>query len=1015
MPTDTSEKGLESLIMRHMTGTDGLAPVTTGIVAELKTLMSGSGWIAGDPQAYDRAHAIDAAQLFAFLLATQPEQTQKLAIAKYGDKQDMARLKFFARLSGEIAKRGVIDILRHGIKHGPLSFDFFYGTPSPGNEKAAALFAENRFSVTRQLRYSLDEAQRALDLCLFINGLPIATFELKNSLTKQTAADAEEQYKRDRDPRERLFEFGRCIVHFAVDDHEVRMCTHLKGKASWFLPLNQGWNDGAGNPPNPDGLKTDYLWKRILTPRGLTDILENYAQIVESEKKRRDSKTGKIVIRKERVQIFPRYHQLNAVRKLLADAAEGNVGKRYLIQHSAGSGKSNSIAWLAHQLIGLRPASEPGGEEIFDSIIVVTDRVILDKQIRDTIKQFAQVGATVGAVREGEDVSKREQLRKFLATKKKIIISTIQTFPSLLKVIEDEGRGGKFAIIIDEAHSSQGGKTSAAMSAALGDPEDTINDVLEKRMAERKMLTNASYFAFTATPKNKTLEIFGEPLLPDAQGKIKHQPFHSYTMKQAIQEGFILDVLKSYTPVDSYYRLVKTVPGDPEYDVKKARKKLRHYVESHDYAIRLKAEIMVDHFHEQVIGLNKIGGQARAMVVTSGIERALQYFHAFRDYLADRKSPYQAIVAFSAEHDYGGRKVTESKLNDFPSKDIADKIQEDPYRFLICADKFQTGYDEPLLHTMYVDKPLAGIKAVQTLSRLNRAHPQKHDVFVLDFMNDTKTIKEAFADYYRTTILSEETDPNKLHDLKAALDAHQVYAPTQVENLVSLYLSGADRDKLDPILDACVATYKENLNEGGQVDFKGKAKTFCRTYEFLSSILPYNNAEWEKLSIFLNFLIPKLPPPIEDDLAKGILEAIDMDSYRAEKKAAIKLTLPDEGAVIEPVPVEGGGRKPEPEMDHLSNILKTFNDLFGNIPWTDADRVRKLVTEEIPTKVAADTRYQNAKKQHDRQNARIEHDEALKRVMTALLKDDTELFKQFSDNESFRRWLADTIFALTYS
>jgi type I restriction enzyme R subunit len=750
MPTDTSEKGLESLIMRHMTGTDGLGPVATDAIAESTAFMGGSGWIAGDPQTYDRAHAIDAAQLFAFLLATQPEETRKLAIAKYGDRQDMGRLKFFARLSGEIAKRGVIDVLRHGIKHGPLSIDLFYGTPSPGNEKAAALFGQNRFSVTRQLRYSLDETQRALDLCLFISGLPIATFELKNSLTKQTAADAEEQYRRDRDPRERLFEFGRCVVHFALDEHEVRMCTHLKGKASWFLPVNLGWNDGAGNPPNPDGLKTDYLWKRILTPRGLTDILENYAQIVGAEKKRRDPKTGRIVIRKERVQIFPRYHQLDVVRKLLADAAQGNVGSRYLIQHSAGSGKSNSIAWLAHQLIGLRPASEPGGKEIFDSIIVVTDRVILDDQIKNTIKQFAQVEATIGHAEHSGD------LRRFIESGKKIIISTVQKFPFILDEIGDEHRGRKFAIIIDEAHSSQGGKTSAAVSAALGDPEDTINDVLEKRMAERKMLTNASYFAFTATPKNKTLEIFGEPLPPDPEGKIKHRPFHSYTMKQAIQEGFILDVLKSYTPVDSYYRLVKTVPGDPEYDVKKARKKLRRYVESHDYAIRLKAEIMVDHFHEQVIGLNKIGGQARAMVVTSGIERALQYFHALREYLAERKSPYQAIVAFSGEHDYGGRKVTESKLNDFPSKDIADKIQEDPYRFLICADKFQTGYDEPLLHTMYVDKPLAGIKAVQTLSRLNRAHPQKHDVFVLDFMNSTKTIEEAFADYYRTTILSEE-------------------------------------------------------------------------------------------------------------------------------------------------------------------------------------------------------------------------------------------------------------------
>jgi type I restriction enzyme R subunit len=359
--------------------------------------------------------------------------------------------------------------------------------------------------------------------------------------------------------------------------------------------------------------------------------------------------------------------------------------------------------------------------------------------------------------------------------------------------------------------------------------------------------------------------------------------------------------------------------------------------------------------------------------------------------------------------------VTEASLNGFPSGAIADRIAEHPYRFLVCADKFQTGYDEPLLHTMYVDKILSGIKAVQTLSRLNRAHPQKHDVFVLDFMNDSETIEAAFSDYYRTTILSDETDPNKLHDLKAALDARQVYADADVERLVALYLGGADRDRLDPILDACVATYKEQLDEDGQVDFKGKAKAFTRSYDFLASILPYTNADWEKLSIFLNFLVPKLPAPVDDDLAKGILESIDMDSYRVEKQAAVKFQLRDEDAEIEPVSTAGGGGSVEPELDRLSNIIAAFNDQFGNVAWADADRVHQRITEEIPARVAADGAYQNAKANSDKQNARIEHDKALGRVMTALLKDDTELFKQFSDNESFRRWLTDTVFGLTYA
>jgi type I restriction enzyme R subunit len=994
MTTDTSEWGLESLIVAAMTGDRRGAPLPGAATRDAPAPFGGTGWIAGDPHDYDREYAVDLAQLAAFLRATQPLVAESLDL----DHDSPTRRKFLARLQGEVARRGVIDVLRNGLKHGPHALDLFYGTPSPGNVKAAERFAANRFSVTRQLRYSRDETRRALDLGLFINGLPAATFELKNNLTKQTVEDAVEQYRRDRDPRELLFQFGRCVVHFAVDEHEVRMCTHLKGKSSWFLPFNQGWDDGAGNPPNPHGLKTDYLWKRVLTPQSLTNILENYAQIVE----KKDEKTGK----KRKEQIFPRYHQLDVVRRLLADAEQHGAGKRYLIQHSAGSGKSNSIAWLAHQLIVLRR----GGELVFDSIIVVTDRLILDKQIRDTIKQYAQVSATVGHAERSGD------LRRFIESGKKIIISTVQKFPFILDEIGSEHRGRRFAIIIDEAHSGQGGRTTAKMHMALSEhgeevAEETFEDTINRIMEARKMLPNASYFAFTATPKNKTLEIFGEAYQVSEQ--VKHRPFHSYTMKQAIQEGFILDVLRSYTPVASYYKLVKTVAADPEFDTRKAQKKLRRYVESHDYAIRLKAEIMVDHFHDQVLALCKIGGQARAMVVTSGIQRAIQYYFAIRDYLGERKSPYRAIVAFSGEHEYGGVKVTEASLNGFPSSHIADKIQEEPYRFLVCAEKFQTGYDEPLLHTMYVDKILSGIKAVQTLSRLNRAHPQKHDVFVLDFMNDADTIQAAFADYYRTTILSEETDPDKLHDLKGQLDDAQVYTEEQVDALAELYLGGADRDQLDPILDACVADYKE-LDEDGQVVFKGKAKAFTRTYNFLGSILPYTNAEWEKLSIFLTFLVPKLPAPIEEDLARGILETVDMDSYRAEKQAAMSIALPDQDAEIEPVPTSGGGLKPEPELDLLSNILKAFNDQFGNIPWSDTDRVHRLITEDIPAQVAADKAYQNAKMYSDRENARIEHDKALARVMIGVLRDDTELYKQFSDNESFRRWLMDTVFALTY-
>jgi type I restriction enzyme, R subunit len=997
MPTtDTSEKALETLIFEELKGQVGApaGPVSDDAVLE-RPAAYGAGWIGGTAADYDREYCLDLAQLRAFLGETQPEVAAGLDLEHAGP----VRQKFLARLQGEISKRGAIDVLRRGVRHGPHDVDLFYGTPTPGNLKAEERYRHNRFSVTRQLRYSSDETQLSLDLALFINGLPIATFELKNSLTKQTISDAVEQYQRDRDPKEKLFEFGRCVVHFAVDDTEVRFCTRLRGKESWFLPFNRGWNDGAGNPPNPDGLKTDYLWKQVLTRDGLTNILENYAQVIE----KKDEKTGK----KKKDQVWPRYHQLDVVRKLLADAAQHGAGRRYLIQHSAGSGKSNSIAWLAHQLVGLKR----NDAQVFDSVVVVTDRRLLDRQIRDTIKQYAQVGSIVGHAEKSGD------LRAFIQSGKKIIISTVQKFPFILEEIGTEHAGRRFAIIIDEAHSSQGGQTSAKMAQALSgvdleDEDETPEDKINKLMEAKKLLPNASYFAFTATPKNKTLETFGEPY--ETGGVTKHRPFHSYTMKQAIQEGFILDVLEHYTPVSSYYYLIKRIDTDPEFDTKRAKKKLRRYVEGHEHAIRLKAEIMVDHFHEQVAALNKIGGQARAMVVTGSIERAIQYFHAFQAYLLERKSPYRAIVAFSGEHDYGGAAVSEASLNGFPSNQIAEKVPEDPYRFLICADKFQTGYDEPLLHTMYVDKMLSGIKAVQTLSRLNRAHPKKHDVFVLDFMNETDIIKESFADYYRTTILSEETDPNKLHDLKAALDAAQVYSQAQVEALVELWLSGVGQDKLQPILDGCVAAYLEDLDEDGQVGFKGKAKAFLRMYGFLASILPYTHAPWEKLSIFLNLLVGKLPAPKEDDLSQGILDLIDMDSYRVEKKKAMAIQLPDEEAEIDPVPAEGSGKKIDPELDLLSNIIKAFNELWGNIPWTDADRVQKLVMEEIPAKVAADAAYQNAMKNSDKQNARIEHDKALGRVMTAVLQDDTQLFKHFSDNEAFRRELTDMVFRLTY-
>lgn len=973
--TNVSENGLEALIV--------------------KWLVEQNGYEQGTNSDYNKEYAIDETRLFRFLKDTQPEQMDKLGVFTSEQK----KRQFLNRLQGELAKRGIVDVLRNGIKVYPVDLILFYLTPSDNNAKAKEMFQKNIFSVTRQLRYSLDAGKLALDMCVFINGLPVITFELKNQLTKQNTDDAVEQYKTDRDPRELLFSFKRCMVHFAVDDARVKFCTRLAGKNSWFLPFDKGYKDGAGNPPNPDGIMTDYLWKDILTKQKLTHIIENYAQVI--------IETDEDTKKKKEKQIFPRYHQLDVVSKLLADVNENGVGKKYLIQHSAGSGKSNSIAWLAHQLIGL----EKNGHPILDSVIVVTDRRVLDKQIRDTIKQFMQVSNTVAWAEHSGD------LVKAIESGKRIIVTTIEKFPYAVPKIGANHKDNHFAIIIDEAHSGQSGRNSANMNLALSglaseegmDNEDMINAMMEGR----KMLNNASYFAFTATPKNKTLEIFG---IPYQEGEdIKHRPFHVYTMKQAIQEGFILDVLKNYTPIDSFYKLKKTVEDDPMFDKKRAQKKLRSFVESDSYTIAQKAAMMVEHFHEQVIAKGKIGGQARAMVVTSSIPRCIEYYYAINKCLSERHSPYKTIIAFSGENKYKGQEppLTSAGLNGFPDAKIPKNLKIDPYRILIVADMFQTGFDEPLLHTMYVDKMLYDIKAVQTLSRLNRCHPKKYDTFVLDFANKPETIEQSFSRYYRTTILSGETDPNKLYDLIATMEEYQVYSDADVERLVNMYLEGADRDRLDPTLDACTAIYKQ-LETDDQIKFKSSAKAFCRTYGFLGAILPYGNAEWEKLSIFLNLLIPKLPSPRDDDLSQGILDVIDLDSYRNEARETMSIVLEDSDSEVNPVPTGGAGHIIEPEMDLLSVILTDFNDMFGNIDWNDADNVRRQILE-IPAMVSRDEKYQNAMKNSDEQSARLESERALQQVIFSIMADNMELFKQFQDNPSFKKWLSDMVFNLTYN
>ena len=974
MPSNIKENGFETLIV--------------------DSLVNENHYEQGNNADYNKGYAIDETRLFRFLADTQKTALEELHILDSTLEKD----RFFKQLDKKLKTDGVIELLRKGMRYKHLRLDLFYVRPSLHNPDAAENYAKNIFSVTRQLQYSRTNPLLALDMCIFLNGLPICTFELKNQLTKQCTSDAVKQYKNDRTPDEVLFSFKRCIVHFAVDDNDVKMCTELKGDKSWFLPFNKGFNDGAGNPPNHNGIKTDYLWKEILTKDELSNIIENYAQVISDK----DEDTG---ITKYK-QVFPRYHQLDVVKSLLSDAKRDGVGGRYLIQHSAGSGKSNSIAWLAHQLVTLK---DDMGKEIYDTVIVVTDRINLDKQIKNTIKGFTQVSSTVGWAKSSGE------LKKLLNEGKKIIITIVHKFQFILDDIADVHKDKNFAILIDEAHSSQNGSLSAKMNMVLSgnvyDDEDDLEDKINTIIDGRKMVENASYFAFTATPKNKTLEMFGKKeRLPD--GTTKPSPHYVYTMKQAIEEGFIMDVLRYFTPVQSYYKLAKTVEDDPKFDKKRAQRILRYYVESNKYAIHEKADIIVEHFHTEVISKGKVGGKARAMVVASSINRAIEYYTAINELLNERKSPFKAIVAFSGSVEHLGKQMTESDFNGFPSAKIEKTFKSDPYRILVVANKFQTGFDEPLLHTMYVDKGLSDIKAVQTLSRLNRSHPDKKDTFILDFVNDPSVIKEAFDRYYKTTILSGETDVNKLNDLIDTMESIQVYNDNDVNRFVELYLDNASREYLDPILDNCVEIYRELIIEE-QIEFKSCAKTFVRTYNFLAAILPYGSVQWEKLAIFLNLLIPKLPSPKGDDYTEGLLEDVDLESYRVEAQETMRIQLENENGELNPIPVGTDVGIEVPELDTLTNILKEFHDAFGNIDWTDEDKIKKQISDVFES-VSNDERYKNAMQYSDKQNARDESDRAAHEAVLKSMQSGLELFRAVQNNPSFKKWLFDSAFNATY-
>lgn len=1003
MPTNTSEKQLETILVSYLRDQHGYEE---GVSAD-----------------YNKNYALDPERVKRFLLSTQKQKVENTACFA----SEVSERKFFTELAKQLANRGVTDVLRKGFRFISELFDMYYPLPSELNPTAQELYKKNIFTVTRQLFYS-KENTNSIDVMVSLNGLPVMTLELKNHYTGQTVENAVKQYQTDRDPRDPLLAPKRCAVHFAVDDDNIKMCTWLCGKDSWFLPFNKGVNGGAGNPINPNGVRTSYLWEDILKKESLSDIIENYAQVVVKKVREKDRTTGRHKEVTKTSVVWPRYHQLDCVRSLLRQTKEQGVGQRFLIQHSAGSGKSNSITWLAYQLVGLLDGTQP----LIDSVIVVTDRVNLDGQIRDNIIAFKRLSNIVAHAESADE------LRQHLESGKKIIITIVHKFPYILDAVGSELKHKRFSIIIDEAHSSQNGSLSAKMNIALSgnaprqakvvtghfayepyeepssmvaeqgveeqlEYEDIINQVIEGR----KMVRNANYYAFTATPKNKTLQMFGTPFQqPD--GETGHRPFHEYTMKQAIEEGFIMDVLKNYTTYNSYYRLVKSIEDDPEFDVKQANKKLRAFVEGQPETIQQKSAVIVEHFHTQVIGKGKIGGQARAMVVTSSIMRAIQFYFEISRLLEERNSPYKAIVAFSGSKEVDGRQVTEADINGFPSSEIEDNMENDPYRILVVADKFQTGYDQPLLHTMYVDKILTDVKAVQTLSRLNRCHPKKRDTFVLDFVNDAESIEEAFQRYYKTTILSRETDPNRLNDLIAVIEEANIYTENDVELLNEKYWSSAPREEIDPIINQSVDRF--NVLDGDtQVRCKSSIKSFLRSYPFIAAVMPFRSVEWEKLNTYYMLLVHKLPILRGEDFTEGLLQAVDFDQYRLVKGEELQIELQNDDAEIEPIPVGQPRGAAEPELVRLSDIIDEFN----GINWLNRDRVREQI-DELPSRLEADEAFVNAVQNSNRETALQQFNRSMMMIAVRMLNENTEFTRNYLDNPEFQNFINQRVFNSVY-
>ena len=990
MTTTYNEQALEALIEKHLTGyTSEMRQGANIVEEEREHYLSGKGYYPSSPSDFDARYALDTRRFWDFLEKTQPKELAKLQ--NYSDWQ----LRILERFDRKAKKDGILKLLKKGLEVDNAHFTLFYEAPGAASAQSVhENFLKNQFSVTRQVRYSTVNQGEEIDMVLFVNGIPLCTIELKNPWTGQTAAvQGIHQYK-NRDERQTLLQFGRCLVHFVVDTDEVYMTTKLQGSDTVFLPFNKGNNFGKGNPVNPNGHKTAYLWEEIFSREVWAQIIQHY-MLLEGDDKEPLSK---------KYYIFPRYHQLDVVRRLVADVQQNGVGKTYLIQHSAGSGKSHSITWTAFRLIEL----EQDGRPMFDSVVVVTDRKVLDRQLRENIKQFSEVKNIIAPAYSSGD------LRQALESGKRIIVTTIQKFPFILDEIDDMAQR-RFAVIIDEAHSSQGGIAAGKMNQVLGalevneEGEIDAQELILRAMQTRKMRKNASYFAFTATPKGSTLERFGEHR-PDGSFK----PFHLYSMKQAIEEGFILDVLANYTTYKSYYQLYKSIEDNPEFNTRRAQRMLKSFVERDPRTIQAKAQIMLDHFIGQVYNKKLLKG--KAMVVTQNIVSAIRYYQALKQLLQERGNPFKILVAFSGTKTVDGIEYTESSINGFPDSDTKEVFDRDEYRILVVANKYLTGFDQPKLTAMYIDKKLQGVLCVQALSRLNRSAPKlgkkTENLFILDFANETNDIKAAFDPFYTSTSLSAATDVNVLHDLKDELDESGIYEWSEVEDFNQKFFTNASADELSPIIDTAAQRFNEGLelDEDTKADIKVKAKHFVKVYGQVSSILEFDNLRWEQLFWVLKFLIPKMVVRRrEDEILDELLDSVDLSTYGIERtRLNERIGLDASEATLDPANANPRSAHVVDEKAALDEIIKQFNERwFADWEATPEDKRQFFYTflDKIQQHPDFEHKYKNNPDAHTRELA---YEKIVEQVVYELRRLHLDFARKWTDEHFKQDFKAST-------